>query len=61
LVSRWALQIEEFEGFNVAIEDGHTVECLDIVLDLEIKLGSYTVRDTFYVVDLTDTYVVLGV
>jgi hypothetical protein len=61
LVSRWALQIEEFEGFDVAVADGHTVECLDRVPDLEIKLGNYTVRDTFYVVDLSDTDVVLGV
>jgi hypothetical protein len=37
------------------------VECLDRVLDLEIKLGNYIVRDTFYVVDLSDTDVVLGV
>jgi hypothetical protein len=37
------------------------VECLDRVLDLEIKLGNYTVRDTFYVVDLSDTDVVLRV
>jgi hypothetical protein len=37
------------------------VECLDIVPDLEIKLGNYTVRDTLYVVDLSDTDVVLGV
>jgi hypothetical protein len=61
LVSRWALQIEEFEGFDVAVEDGHRVECLDKVPNLEMKLGKYTVRDTFYVVDLLDTDVVLGV
>jgi hypothetical protein len=61
LVLRWALQTEEFEGFDVAVADGHTVECLDRVPGLEIKLGNYTVRDTFYVVDLSDTYVVLGV
>jgi hypothetical protein len=61
LVSRRALQTEEFEGFDVAVADGHTVECLDKVPDLEIKLGNYTVRDTFYVVDLSDTDVVLGV
>jgi hypothetical protein len=60
LVSRLALQTEEFKGFDVAVADGHTVECLDKVLDLEIKLGNYTVRDTFYVVDLSDTDVVLG-
>jgi hypothetical protein len=61
LVSRWALQTEEFEGFDVAVADGHTVECLDRVPNLEMKLGNYTVRDTFYVVDLSDTDVVLGV
>jgi hypothetical protein len=37
------------------------MECLDRVPDLEIKLGNYTVRDTFYVVDLSDIDVVLGV
>jgi hypothetical protein len=47
LVSRRALQTEEFEGFDVAVADGHTVECLDRVLDLQIKLGNYTVRDNF--------------
>jgi hypothetical protein len=61
LVSRRALQREEFEGFDVAVADGHTVECLDRVPDLEIKLGNYTMRDTFYVVDLSNIDVVLGV
>jgi hypothetical protein len=37
------------------------VGCLDRVPDLEVKLGNYTMRDTFYVVDLTDIDVVLGV
>jgi hypothetical protein len=37
------------------------MECLDRLPELEVKLGNYTVRDTFYVVDLSDTDVVLGV
>jgi hypothetical protein len=37
------------------------VDCLDRVPNLEMKLGNYIVRDTFYVVDLSDTDVVLGV
>jgi hypothetical protein len=45
----------EFEGFDVAVADGHTVECIDKVSDLEVKLGNYTVRDTFSVVDLSNT------
>jgi hypothetical protein len=61
LVSRRALHIEEFEGFDVAVADGHIVECLDRVPNLEMKLGNYIMRDTFYVVDLLDMDVVLGV
>jgi hypothetical protein len=60
LVSRWALQREEFDGFDIVVVDVHTMECLNRVPDLEIKLGNYTVRDTFYVLDLSDTNVVLG-
>jgi hypothetical protein len=36
------------------------VECLEKTPNLEMNLGNYTVRDTFYVVDLLDTDVVLG-
>jgi hypothetical protein len=61
LVSRWALQTEEYEGFDVVVADGHIVEFLDRVYDLEIKLGNNTVRDTFDVVDLFDADVELGV
>jgi hypothetical protein len=61
LVSRQALQTEEFEGFDVAVADGHIVECLYRIPNLDMKLGNYIVRDTFYVVDLSDTDVVFGV
>jgi hypothetical protein len=37
------------------------VECVDRVPYLEVKLDNYTVGDTFYVVDLSDIDVVLGV
>jgi hypothetical protein len=61
LVSRRGLQTEEFEGFTVAVADGYTVTCLDKVPDLEVKLGNYTMTDTFYVVELSETDAVLGV
>jgi hypothetical protein len=61
MVLRWALHTKKFEGFDVGVADVHTVEFLDIVPDLEIKLGNYIVRDTFYVVDLSDIDVALGV
>jgi hypothetical protein len=61
LVLRQELHTKDLEGFDVAVEDGHTMECLEKVANLEMKLGNYAVRDTFYVVDLSDTDVVLGV
>jgi hypothetical protein len=37
------------------------VGCLEKFPYLEVKLGNYTMRDTFYLVDLADIDVVLGV
>jgi hypothetical protein len=37
--------------------DGYTMTCLDMIPDLEVKLGNYT----FYVVELSNTDVILGV
>jgi hypothetical protein len=54
LVAKRGLRMEEFEGFHVAVVDGYTMTCLDMILDLEVKLGNYTLTDTFYVVDLVD-------
>jgi predicted aspartyl protease len=61
LVARRGLRTEEFEGFYVTVADGYTMTCLDMIPDLEVKLGNYTLTNTFYVVDLSDTDVVLGV
>jgi hypothetical protein len=47
LVARRGLHTEEFEGFTVAMENGYTMTCLDMVPDLEVKLGNYTVTYTF--------------
>jgi hypothetical protein len=61
LVARRGLRTEEFEGFHVAVADGYMMTCLDMIPNLEVELGNYTLTDTFYVVDLSDTNVVLGV
>jgi hypothetical protein len=45
----------------MAVADGYTMKCLDMVSYLEVKLGKYTLIYTFYVVDLLDIDVVLGV
>jgi hypothetical protein len=61
LVAKRGLHTEDFEGFHVVVADGYTMTCLDMILDLEVKLCNYTLTDTFYVVDLLDIDVVLGV
>jgi hypothetical protein len=61
LVARRGLRMEDFEGFHVVVEDGYMMTCLDMIPDLEVKLGNCTLTDTFYVVELSDTDVVLGV
>jgi hypothetical protein len=61
LVARRGLHTEEFEGFHVVVADGYTMTCLDMIPDLEVKLGNHTMTNTFYVVDLSDTNAVLGV
>jgi hypothetical protein len=61
LVARRGLRTKDFEGFHVAVVDGYMMTCLDMIPDLEVKLGNYTLTDTFYVVDLSDTDPMLGV
>jgi hypothetical protein len=60
-VARRGLHTEEFEGFHIAVADGYTMTCLDMIPYLEVKLGNYTMTDTFYVVDLSDIDAMLGV
>jgi hypothetical protein len=61
LVAQRGLRTEDFEEFTVAVANGYTMTCLDMVPDLEVNLGNYTLTNTFYVVDLSDTNAVLGV
>jgi hypothetical protein len=35
--------------------------CTQRIMGLEVTLGNYTLTDDFYVMDLEDTHVVLGV
>jgi predicted aspartyl protease len=61
LVTRRQIPVEDFEGFNVVVEDGYNMACTQRIRGLEVTLGNYTLTDEFYVIDLADTHVVLGV
>ena len=54
------IQTKSFDGFSVAAV-GHTMECSQRIPKLEVTLGNYIVIETFYVVDVPDLNVVLGV
>jgi hypothetical protein len=61
LVARRCIATEDFEGFNVVVVDGFNMTCTQKILRLVVTLGNYTLTDDFYVVDLADTNIVLGV
>ena len=50
-----------FEGFDVAVVGGHFIPCTWKILQLCLTLDNCTVIDDFYVVELQDTNVILGV
>jgi hypothetical protein len=59
LVTRRQILMEDFEGFNVVVEDGYNMMCTHRIRGLEVTLGNYTLNDEFYVVDLADTHVAI--
>jgi len=50
-----------FEGFDVVVVGGHFIPCTWKILQLCLTLDNCTVIDDFYVVELQDTNVILGV
>jgi len=61
LVTRRRIPMEDFEGFNVVLADGYNMMCTQRIKGLEVSLGNYTLTDYFYVIDLEDIHVVIGV
>lgn len=61
IVVRRGILTKEFEGFKVRAVDGYYMTCTKVVPCLSVTLGKYTLTGDFYVIDLVDTNVVLGV
>jgi hypothetical protein len=61
LMAKRGIPIEYFEGFSVVVVDGYNMTCTQRIPRLDVILGNYTLTDDFYVVELADTKVVLGV
>ena len=60
-VAKWGIQTEKFEGFTVAVVGNNSMECNHWIPKLNVTLGNYNMIESFYVVNVADTNVVLGV
>ena len=61
MVEKINIPIEPFDGFMVFIPGHNTMQCKTRVPKLQVTVGNYNFVDSFYVVDVADTNVVLGV
>ena len=61
LVERRKLQSETFDGFIVISPANNSMDCTKWIPKLQVTLENHTITDNFYVVNVVDTNVVLGV
>ena len=61
LVDRRKLQDETFDGFTIMIPYNNFMDCTKWTPKLQVTLGNHTITNNFYVVNVVDTNVVLGV
>eukprot|EP00253_Pinus_taeda_P001460 PITA_01460 len=52
---------ESFDGFSVLVPGDQTMVCACYVPELSVTMGTYTLTDHFFVVNIPDTNIVLGV
>jgi hypothetical protein len=61
MVKRKCIPTMDFEGFLVEVAGGHTMACDKYIPQMSLTLGRYTLTHDFYVVDIPDTNIILGV
>lgn len=61
LVEQRNIPTESFDGFPVLVPGARTMQCARYVPALALTTGTYTLTDHFFVVDIPDTNVILGV
>ena len=60
-MAKRGIPTEKFEGFIVAVAGNNRMECNHWIPKLNVTLGNYNMTNSFYVVSVDDTNVVLGV
>ena len=61
MVEKRGISTKNFDGFPVLVPGAKTMQCARYVPELAVTMGTYTVTDHFFVVNIPDTNVVLGV
>jgi hypothetical protein len=61
MVERRRLPTVEFEGFLVEVAGDRTIACDRYIPQMNLTLGRYTLTQDFYVVNIPDTNIILGV
>ena len=61
MVAKRGIRAEKFEGFTVAVARNTSMECNYWIPKLNVTLGNYHMTYSFYVVNVVDTNVVLGI
>jgi hypothetical protein len=61
LVAKRGIHTVNFGGFDVVVAGGRSMQCTKKIPQLDVALGNYIVIDDFYVVELPDTNIILGV
>ena len=59
-VSRRGLHTEEHRGFKVMVADGFKIDCTKKISNLQLRLGDYDMTGDFFVVNIGDQDIVLG-
>ena len=60
LVERIKIQYDTFDGLTVIILGNNSMDYTKWIPKLQVNLGNHTITDNFYVVNVADTNVVLG-
>jgi hypothetical protein len=61
MVERRHIPTIDFEGFLVEVAGGHTIACDKYIPQMSLTLGRDTLTQDFYVVDIPNTNIILGV
>ena len=61
LLQRRHIPTVEFEGFEVKVTGGSTMPCNRYIPGMKLTLGRHDLAQDFYVMDLPDTNIILGV